>query len=248
MTGFLPTLLQIALLGWILSLLQWLHGVAFAWYGMLVFGLGAFITLSFWLGSLVTAQSSVQTLHKRGVALKLSLLLLFAFSMTFIMIFMYHWLNEDGHVHGASGGHGELTTSGRGIGAHGVATVFADVHLRGYRLPVKVQISEHKLELKANQPKIVVLKLVNQADHPIKLRLSARVAPGSAKHLLDYALLHHDMLVTLEAGQSQSIDHALLVSAGFPVELQPLTLTHFVFGQDDASAWEKMQAPLLGQS
>ena len=248
MTGLLPTILQVTLLGLILSLLQWLHGVVIAWYAMLVFGLGVLATVCCWLVSLISVHASLRAEHKRAVALKLSLLLIFAFSMTFIMIFMYHWLNEDGHVHGASASQGGLSTSGLTIGTKGIATVYSDVHLRGYRLPIQVQLNHHQLELMANKPKIMVLKLVNQADHPVNLRLAAKLAPGAAKHMLDYALLHHDELVTLGTGETKVIDHAIRVNADFPVELQPLTLTHFVFGQDDPSAWEKMQGPLLGQS
>ena len=115
-------------------------------------------------------------LQKQKIAVQLTMLLAFAFSMTFIMIFMYHWLNEDGHVHGASGGAGTMSQTGLSIGPSGHATVFSEVHMRGYRLPVTVNVDHGRLELTADQTQSIVLTLKNHSALPVALRLSAKVA------------------------------------------------------------------------
>ena len=245
MSAMLPVALLFASLGWILSLLQWLHGSQFAGYLMLLFGIAVVLTIVLWLRLLLESETTVAVLRKRSVALRLSLLLAFAFSMTFIMIFMYHWLNEDGHVHGASAGGADVAQSGKTVGQSGVVTVFSDVHVRGYRLPLKASLNHTRFDLLANKPQSLVLTVTNTAAKPLPLRLAAKAAPTGVKSLLHYPLLHHDYTFTLLPGESKQFDYTLSIAADFPLELQPFTLTHFVFGQDDVSAWQKMQAPLL---
>ena len=90
--------------------------------------------------------------------------------------------------------------------------------------------------------------LKNHSESPVVLRLSAKVAPSAVKTEIDYALLHHDLDVTLAPKSSKTITHKIKVSSDFPDDLQPFTLAHFVFGQDDDSAWKKMQGPIKLQN
>ncbi len=244
MNGQLPIILMLFLFAWMLSFLQWLHGVGIFGYGVIVFGVGVLGSLGYWLFDLCHANVDGIGLRKRNVAIKLLLLLFFAFSMTFIMMFMYYWLNEDGHVHGASGGGGHVIASDAGIGSHGHALVFSDVHLKGYLLPVSATIGNKQLTVSANVPNSVVLTLVNRSDIPVYLRVSAKASPSQVKHLVDYSLLYHDQHLLLAPKETKKLVTEITIGHDFPIELEPFSLDHFVFGLDDPSAWKKMQGPI----
>lgn len=246
-SGLLPVVLQLLLLATILSLLQWLHGVQWAFYSSLGCLSAMLSCVAIWFATLVVGQHSAQERWKCKVALRLSALLAFAFSMTFIMIFMYYWLNEDGHVHGATGGTATVVEGERVVGPGGDVQVFTDVHVRGYKLPVSVQLSQSRLLLSSGHKRSLTLTLVNESSQALPLRLAAKLAPSTAKPFVHYALLHQDQTLILEPQQTREITFDLDVDAVLPQALQPFTLAHFVFGADDHSAWKKMQGPLTLQ-
>ena len=246
-SGLLPVALQLLLLATILSVLQWLHGVQWALYSSWFFFVAMLACVGVWLATLVVGEHSADERWKCTVALRLALLLAFAFSMTFIMIFMYYWLNEDGHVHGATGGASTIAEGERVVGPGGDVQVFTDVHVRGYKLPLKVQLSQTRLLLSSGHKQSLTLTLVNESSQSLPLRLSAKLAPSTAKPFVHYALLHHDQTLILAPLQTREITFELDVDAILPQALQPFTLAHFVFGADDQSAWEKMQRPLTLQ-
>ena len=244
MDGVVPVTLLIFLLAFMLCFLQWLHGVSLAWYGMLLFMVGGGVTAATWLAALVLSQHSERAQRKLVIALRLIGLLSFAFSMTFIMIFMYHWLNEDGHVHGASASSGQVQLGPGVIGASGRALVFTDVQMKGYRLPLLATLRTQRVELSSNQKQAIVIDLLNQSDQPLPIRLTAKVTPGAAKAHLSYPLLHHEHTLVLPPGSKRALAYDVQIDSDFPDALQPFSLMHFVFGDDDPSAWQKMQAPL----
>ncbi|MEC8882293.1 MAG: hypothetical protein VX737_03340 [Pseudomonadota bacterium] len=244
MNGQLPIILILFLCALMLSFLQWLHGVGIFGYGVLIFGVGVLVSIGYWLFDLCHVKVNDTGLRKRNVAIKLSLFLLFAFSMTFIMMFMYHWLNEDGHVHGASGGGGHVAASDTGIGQHGHAVVFSNVHLRGYLLPVSVTVGHKQLKVSAKVPSSVVLTFVNRSDMPVYLRVSAKSSPSQVKHFVNYSLLYDDKILQLAPKETKELVTEIAIGHDFPIELEPFSLDHFVFGLDHPSAWKKMQGSI----
>lgn len=244
MNGKLPIILILFVFGLMLSFLQWLHGVGVFGYGVLAFGIGVLVSVGCWLFDLCHANINGIGLRKRNVAIQLLLFLLFAFSMTFIMMFMYYWLNEDGHVHGASGGGGHAITSEVGIGHHGHAVVFSNVNLRGYLLPVSVTVGNKQLKVSADVPNSVVLTFVNRSDMPIYLRVSAKASPAQVKHFVNYPLLYEDRFFELAPKETRDLITEIKIGHDFPIELEPFSLDHFIFGMDDPSAWKKMQGSI----
>jgi len=239
-----PIALLICLCAWMLCFLQWLHGAQMAWYGVVIFGVGVGLIIVLWILSLTSVHASAQKSRKLSVAFRLMGLLAFAFSMTFIMIFMYHWLNEDGHVHGASSGGGEISLGEGVLGRRGQAEVFTAVHIKGYKLPIKAQLSAERLLLTANQKKTLTVILTNRSDQEIEVRVAAKVAPSAVKSRVHYSLMHDEANIVLQPGETRRVSNDLMVGADFPEALQPFVMEHFIFGPDDPSAWLKMQGPI----
>ena len=244
LSGLLPFTLMGFLFASMLFFLQWLHGVLYAWYGLIFFASGFLLCAIMWLCKLYAVADSPLRHRKLNAAMWLGALLAFAFSMTFIMIFMYYWLNEDGHVHGASASSRTVALNDDQIGSAGVATVFADVHLKGYRLPVRVAMNYNRYNVAANQPQTVAIQVDNLSDRTIKLRFLAKVAPSEAKAYLSYMPLHHEQTLTLAPNASQLVQYPLTLSDRLPLALQPFSLSHFLIGPDAGTAWQKMQGDI----
>ena len=164
--------------------------------------------------------------------------------MTFIMMIMYHWLNEDGHVHGASSGGGHVSTGGLTVATNGQIQIFTNVHLKGYLLPVSAFVNQKKIEISQDVPHAISLTLKNHSDRSVDVRISAKASPSQVKSYVDYSLLHGDMDLTLAPGESRNLVNEVKVSRDFPSNLEPFSMDHFVFGRDDVSAWRKMQGPV----
>ena len=244
MLVILPTVLLLFTVLWILCLLQWLHGVLLAVYGLWLFGIAAVACVVYWIVQLQCGKLSAQQQDKQWVAWRLILLLLFAFSMTFIMIVLYRWMNTDGHVHGASSTSGEQLVGSGAIGPDGQVEVFLGVHQHGYQLPIVVQLISPQMMLFAGRTATIALSLENKSNEVVRLRLFARVTPGVIKKQVHYNLLYTDQTLVLAPNVQQTLKFPVIIDADFPSVYQPFTLTHFVFGVDDAQAWQKMQGPI----
>lgn len=244
MSAALPMTLLAFLLAWMLSFLQWLHGYSGFAYGVIFFGAGVLASLGAWLFVLSQGDIHGARLAKRQVALKLILLLIFAFSMTFIMMFMYYWLNDEGHVHGASSGSSIHVSSDAVIGDHGRVQLFTAVHLKGYLLPVSAVLNHKQMSLAPGVSQMVTLTLQNQSSAPVALRMITKASPAAVKNYIQYQWLHQDQTLLLAPNEKKQLQSEVSVNKNFPSDLQPCGLTHFIFGADDVSAWQKMQGPI----
>lgn len=244
LSGIMPFTLMGFLLAGMLCFLQWLHGMSVAWYGMVFFAAGVCVSVLLWCWQLFSVQDSPLRHRKLSTAIWLSALLAFAFSMTFIMIFMYYWLNEDGHVHGASSSSGSVAVGQDRLGQSGVAAIFVDVQLKGYRLPITAVMQKSSLSVQSDRSQPVMINVTNRSNQPITLRFLAKIAPSEAKPFVHYAPMHHEQMITIAANATQAITHTLTLSESLPLALQPFSVTHFLMGPDDGSAWKKMQGDL----
>ena len=220
---------------------------------LLLFWLGAMATLPcvcVWTGSILlgylrvtndptpTVHSSMHRARLR-VGIQLSIAVLCAFGLSFLMIPLYYVLNGgSGHVHGAAPTDVHDVGTTHTVSARHPAYVYVTKDVNLDVLPIRVVVPSKKITLKPGGKASFTVKIINPLTTTAEYTLASKLAPAQAVPFLHYQVSREH--VSIPAGGEATVKVHVHLQPGMPIAARTTTLGFFVLGKRRNHDWQKM--------
>ena len=222
----------------------YLHEKMWGVWTLLLGIVGFLFFLILWVRSLLTVHVNPkkQALRerKRVIAIRLVFLWLASLSSSFALIPLYYWLNGNGgHVHGASSG---MIQDEVPVALGEKVSVFFTADVNTYRLPVMFSIEPSNALIEPGQTVEIILVIHNPTDQYHTYHIGAKPSPSEIQPYIHYDVIGNPITIDVAAGATKRLPYHVHVTDVLPGSVGNISIAHFLYGEDRADNWKKMQA------
>jgi hypothetical protein len=243
--------LVLSVLALLVGFVGGLHAPSDQGWSLLLFcigAIGALLCVCVWTGFIVlgylratgdTAAHSAMHRARLRIGIQLSIAVLCAFGLSFLMIPLYYLLNGgSGHVHGAAPTDVSHAGSLPMVSAKYPAYVYVTKDVNLDVLPIRVVVPSKKITLKPGEKTSFTVKIINPLTTTAEYTLVTKLAPAQAAPFLHYRVSREH--VSIPAGAETTVDVHMHLQPGMPIAARTTTLGFFVLGKRRNHDWQKM--------